>query len=88
VLSLPSRRIHLATTDEAVNAVLRDPPTFSSAQGAFDPRTSTAGRLGRSRMALIRWAYDHAPNLSGRVLSSVMGRVGAVGAFAVELPAG
>ena len=77
VLSLPSRRIYLATTYEAVNAVLRDPPTFSSAQGAFYPRASTAGRVGRSRMALIRWAYDRAPNLSGRVLSSVMGRVGA-----------
>ena len=77
VLVLPSRDIYLATTYDAVDTVLRDFRTFSSAQGAFYPKASTVGRLGRGRMQLIRWAYEHAPGISGRVMSAVMGRFGA-----------
>ena len=74
VLYLPSRKIYLATTHEAVDTALRDHRTFSSAAGAGYP-VCTASQ-GSRRAKVLNAMLVRAPRLTGRVTKFATNRVG------------
>ena len=76
VLYLPSRKVYLATTHEAVNTALRDFRTFSSAAGAGYPICSASQDGGIQRTKVLSAALIRAPRLTGRLTRFTMDRVG------------
>jgi cytochrome P450 len=76
VLYLPSRKIFLATTHEAVETTLRDFRTFSSAAGAGYPICSASRGAGIRRTQALSAALVRAPRLTGRLTRVTMDRIG------------
>jgi cytochrome P450 len=76
VLNLPSRKVYLATTHEAVDAVLRDFRTFSSAAGAGYPICSASRGAGIQRTKALSAALIRAPRLTGTLTKFAMNRFG------------
>ena len=76
VLYLPSRKVYLATTHEAVDTALRDFRTFSSAAGAGYPVCTASRGGGVRRTRVLNAALVRAPRLTGRLSRFTMDRIG------------
>jgi cytochrome P450 len=76
VLYLPSRKVYLATTHEAVDTALRDFRAFSSAAGAGYPVCTASRGGGVRRTKALNAALVRAPRLTGRLSRFTMDRIG------------
>lgn len=74
VLHVPSRKIYLATTHEAVDTALRDFRTFSSAAGAGYPACSAS--RGSFRAKALNAMLVRAPRFTGRLTKFTTNHIG------------